>query len=308
MKDIGMINIRSVDLNLLVAFDAIFDELNVSRAAARINVTQPTASGMLRRLRETFGDELFLRTSHGLLPTPRAEELAAPIKALVQRAEDIFRPGGFEPAIAHATFRMSASDYMQQAVVVPAIHRIRQFSPKSRIAAIPRSPVRLADQLMRGEVDVCVCARETVLPEMLTRTLFQERYVCVGRKKHRFKESLLPLTRLAECDHLLVDPSGRSFSGPVDAALAAVGGSRFVAAILPTFSDLFRLLRNADYLAFVPERLVRLRPSELKVFETELAVPKFEVVAMWHPRFDSEPRHIWLRDLLADVTAADAKA
>ena len=120
MKDIGMINIRSVDLNLLVAFDAIFDELSVSRAAARINVTQPTASGMLRRLRETFGDELFLRTSHGLLPTPRAEELAAPIKALVQRAEDIFRAGGFEPAIAHATFRMSASDYMQQAVVVPA--------------------------------------------------------------------------------------------------------------------------------------------------------------------------------------------
>jgi len=145
MKDIDMVNIRSVDLNLLVAFDAIFDELSVSRAAARINVTQPTASGMLRRLRETFGDDLFLRTSHGLLPTPRAEELAAPIKALVHQAEDILRPGAFEPATAQATFRLSASDYMQQAVVVPAVRLIRQLSPKSRVAGMPRSPVRLIE-------------------------------------------------------------------------------------------------------------------------------------------------------------------
>lgn len=307
MKDIDMVNIRSVDLNLLVAFDAIFDELSVSRAAARINVTQPTASGMLRRLRETFGDELFLRTSHGLLPTPRAEELAAPIKALVHQAEDILRPGAFEPETAQATFRLSASDYMRQAVVVPAVRLIRQLSPNSRIAAMPRSPVRLAEQLIRGEVDVCVCARETVISEIQTLTLFQERYVCVGRKKHRFKESFLPLNRITECDHLLVDPSGRSFVGPIDAALAAANVSRFVAAVLPTFSDLFRLLRTADYLAFVPERLVSLRRSELKVFDTELAVPEFEVVAMWHPRFDSEPRHIWLRELLLDVTMAETQ-
>lgn len=193
-----MTNIRAVDLNLLVAFDAIFDELNVSRAAERLNVTQPTASGMLRRLRETFGDELFLRTSHGLLPTPRAEELATSIKDLVHQADSILRPGDFDPTHAQATFRLSASDYMQQAVVVPAIRRIRRLSPRSRVAAMPRSPVRLAEQLIRGEVDVCVCARETVLDEMLTLTLFQERYVCVGRKRHRFKEGLLPLTRLAE--------------------------------------------------------------------------------------------------------------
>lgn len=301
-----MVNIRSVDLNLLVAFDAIFDELNVSRAAARINVTQPTASGMLRRLRATFGDELFLRTSHGLLPTPRAEELAAPIKALVHQAEDILRTGVFEPATAQATFRLSASDYMQQAVVVPTARLIRQLSPKSRVAAMPRSSVRLAEQLIRGEVDVCVCALETVIPEMQTLTLFQERYVCVGRKKHRFKESFLPLNRITKCDHLLVDPSGRSFVGPIDNALAAARVSRFVAAVLPSFSDLFRLLQTADYLAFVPERLVSLRRSELKVFDTELAVSEFEVVAMWHPRFDSEPRHIWLRDLLLDVTMAEA--
>jgi DNA-binding transcriptional LysR family regulator len=190
---------------------------------------------------------------------------------------------------------------MQQAVVLPAISRVRQLSPQSRVAAMPRSPVRLAEQLMRGEVDLCVCARETVLAEMKTVTLFVEKYVCIGRKEHRFAEGFLSLARLAECDHLLVDPSGRSFIGPVDASLSVAGVSRRVAAILPTFSNLFSLLRNEDYLAFVPERLVTLMRSELKVFGTEVAIPEFEVVAMWHPRFDSEPRHVWLRELIMSV-------
>jgi DNA-binding transcriptional LysR family regulator len=299
-----MTNIRAVDLNLLVAFDAIFDELSVTRAAERLNVTQPTASGMLRRLRETFDDELFLRTSHGLLPTPRAEDLAAPIKALVHQAEAILRPGGFDPARAEATFRLSASDYMQQVVAVPAIHQLRQLSPKSRVAVMPRSPLQLAEQLIRGEVDVCVCARESVLAETMTVTLFRERYVCVGRKGHRFEEGLLSPERLVECDHLLVDPSGRRFVGPVDAAFAAAGVSRRVAAILPTFFSLFGLLRDEDCLAFVPERLVALRQSELKVFDTQLSIPEFEVVAMWHPRFHCEPRHVWFRKLLLDVATA----
>jgi DNA-binding transcriptional LysR family regulator len=130
-----------------------------------------------------------------------------------------------------------------------------------------------------------------------------ERYVCVGRKKHGLKADFLPTKRLAQFDHILVDPSGRSFSGPVDAALSEIGASRNVAAILPTFSMLFSMLADEDYLAFVPERLVALRRSTLKVFTTELAVPEFEVVAMWHPRFDSEPRHIWLRKMLADVAS-----
>ncbi len=296
-----MPNIRSVDLNLLVVFDAIFDELSVTRAAERLNVTQSTASGMLRRLRDTFDDELFLRTSHGLLPTPRAEELAAPVRALVEQADAILRPGAFDPAHSNVTFRMSASDYMQRAVVLPTTRRIRQLAPNCRVAAMPRSPARLADQLMRGEVDVCACARETVLAGMRTATLFLERYVCVGRKKHRLDEGFLPLARLAEFDHILVDPSGRSFTGPVDTALSEAGLSRRVVAILPTFTSLFSLLRDEDCLAFVPERLAQSTLSELKIFETELAIPEFEVVAMWHPRFETDPRHVWLRAVMLDV-------
>ena len=235
IRDIEIANIRTIDLNLLVAFDAIFDELSVTRAAEKLAVTQPTASGMLRRLRQTFDDELFLRTSHGLIPTPRAGEIAGPIKALLHQAEAILTPAAFDPRRAEATFRLSASDYMQQAIVIPAIRRLRQDAPRSRIAAMPRSPVRLAEQLAKGEVDVCICARETVLPELSTERLYRERYVCVGRKDHYVKEDVLALDRLLDFDHLLVDPSGRSFRGPVDQALAHAERTRRVAAVLPSF-------------------------------------------------------------------------
>ena len=300
-----MSNIRGVDLNLLVAFDAIFDELSVTRAADRLSVTQPTASGMLRRLREIFDDALFLRTSHGLLPTPRAKALSGPVKALLHDAEAIIRPDSFDPATAAATFRLSASDYMQQAVVVPAIQRLRRLSPASRVAAVPRSPARLAEQMTRGDVDICVCAEETVLPDMRSCRLYSERYICVGRTTHHLTQRHLSLGQIVSCDHLLVDPSGESFLGPVDKAIALSGHTRRVAATLPTFSDLFRLLQTEDCLAFVPERLTRPERDGVRVFGTDLELPTFEVLAMWHPRFDGEPRHRWLRELIVGLSAAE---
>ena len=101
-----MKNIRSVDLNLLVVFDALFDERGVTRAAARLAVTQPTVSGLLKRLRRTFADPLFLRTSHGILPTRRAEALAGPIKDLIASAQSLVTPEVFDPATAETTIRI----------------------------------------------------------------------------------------------------------------------------------------------------------------------------------------------------------
>src|SRR5262249_55998887 len=107
-----MKNIRSVDLNLLVAFDALFDERSVTRAADRLAVTQPTVSGLLKRLRRTFSDQLFLRTSHGILPTPRAEALAGPVKDLLASAQTLVRPKSFDPATAQTTIKISRSHYL----------------------------------------------------------------------------------------------------------------------------------------------------------------------------------------------------
>lgn len=297
-----MTNIRTIDLNLLVAFDAMFDELSVTRAADRLAVTQPTASGMLKRLRETFRDELFLRTSHGLMPTPRAEALAGPVKTLLHEAESLFTEDVFDPSIAEVTFRISATDYMQHAVVTPAIKWIRSQAPRCRVAAMPRSRTRLAEQLTRGEVDVCVCARETVPPGMSVRLLYRDRYVCVARSAHPLHSGLLTFDHLASWDHLLVDPTGASFIGPIDVALAKSGRDRRVAISVPTFSNLFELLESDNFLAFIPERLLGVQRQNVKVFDTSVAPPDLEVVATWHPRFNGDPRYKWLRNVLVEVT------
>jgi DNA-binding transcriptional LysR family regulator len=103
MDDIVMTNIRNIDMNLLVVFDALFDERSVTRAADRLALTQPTVSGMLQRLRSTFSDQLFVRTSHGILSTPRAEALAGPIKELLANAQSLVTAEAFDPATAEGT-------------------------------------------------------------------------------------------------------------------------------------------------------------------------------------------------------------
>ena len=122
-SDIAVNNIRKVDLNLLVVLDALLDERNVTRAAARLGYTQPTISGMLTRLRVLFGDPLFVRTQRGLLPTPRAQALVVPLKRLLADSGRLVARDVFDPANAEVTFTIASNDYMQRALLVPFVIR-----------------------------------------------------------------------------------------------------------------------------------------------------------------------------------------
>jgi DNA-binding transcriptional LysR family regulator len=299
-----MANIRSVDLNLLAVFDALFDERSVTRAADRLAVTQPTVSGLLKRLRRTFADALFVRTSHGILPTPRAEALAGPIKDLLANAQSLIKSQAFDPAAAKTTITLCGSDYLQHAVMSPLIEEIRKLAPKIKVSIMPRPAAGVADLLARGEIDLCISAREIALPDLPSRRLYHDRYICVARKKHPLKTQRISVKQLCAFDHLLVAPTGGSFSGPIDNMLATLGHHRRVAIAVPTFHILFDILDSDDFIAFVPERLLRKRRSDLKVFETNVAMPAIEVVANWHPRVSGDAQHKWLRELLVKVITA----
>ena len=299
-----MINIRSVDLNLLVVFDALFDERSVTGAARRLALTQPTVSGLLKRLRRTFSDPLFVRGSHGVLPTPRAEALAGPIKDLLAKAQSLAQPQAFDPATAEGVVKLCGSDYMQLAIAAPFIERLGKLAPKLKVMVSPRPAAGIADLLARGEIDLCLNAREAALPDLPARLLYRERYICVGRKKHPLKTRRISLKQLCAYDHLLVDPTGRSFVGPVDAILEAREHYRRVAVAVPSFQMLFEILRSGDFLAFVPERLLHKRRSEIRLFETGMNPPEFDVVATWHPRVSADLQHKGLRELLVEVARA----
>jgi DNA-binding transcriptional LysR family regulator len=295
------LNIRNVDLNLLVAFDALFDERSVTRAADRLAVTQPTVSGVLKRLRATFSDPLFVRTSHGILPTPRAEALAGQVKELLAKAQSLIAPQTFDPRRAETTIRLCGSDYMQFAIMIPLIERIRKLAPKMRVSVGPMPAAGIVDLLARGDIDLCLSGREAAIPDLPARTLCRDRYVCIARKRHPLKGKRISIDQLCAFDHLLVVRTSGSFSGIVDDVLAGHGRHRRIAVAVPTFASLFDLLGTDDFIAFVPERLLRKRWSDVKVFETEIAPPILEVVANWHPRVSGDPQHKWLRALVAET-------
>lgn len=296
-----MRNIRAIDLNLLPVFDALYETRSVTRAASRLSFTQPTVSGMLGRLRHAFSDPLFVRTSHGVVPTPRAEALAGPIRDLLAGARSLVVAESFQPKTAETTIRLCGSDYLQYAVIAPMIREIRRVAPGSKVLVVPRPATGVADMLARGDIDLYFCARELVIPDLPSRHLFDDRYVCVARKKHPLKGPRVTFKELAAFDHLVSDPTGRSLSGPIDVALARKGLARRVAVAVPTLHMLFDILHGDDFVAFMPERVVRDRRANLKTFDTNLGTPPIEVFANWHPRVGADARHRWLRELAARV-------
>ena len=296
-----MDNIRNIDLNLLVAFDALYDARNVTRAAERLALTQPTVSGMLSRLRDLFGDPLFVRTQHGVLPTPRADALCEPVKALLANAEALVAPDEFDPGSAEMTVSVSANDYMQHALIVPFLEGLRRQAPGIRLAVMPAYVADLADKLARGTIDLAITIPGFADPGLPRSLLYTERYVCVARRDHPLKGRKLSLEAFCGFDHVMVSPAGGSFSGPADDALAEFGVSRRVSVSLPSFHVMLETVRTDDFLALVPERLLYGKMAGLKTFEPPVLVPDFDVIACWHRRLDADPAQRWIRDLLDSV-------
>jgi len=303
-----MADIRRLDFSLLVAFDALFDALSVSRAAERLSLTQPTVSGILNRLRDLFGDPLFVRTQRGMLPTPRAESLAVPIKALLDDAKALVEPATFDAATAEMTFSITVNDYMQYALVIPFIEALRRQAPKIRVAILPLIIAGLTTKLMRGEIDLAITIPQFSDADLPSRLLYRDNYVGIVRKQHPMKRLRPSLKEFCRYDHLLVSPTGGSFSGPADEALAEVGVTRNVAVSLPSFHVLLDVMRVVDFVALVPAQMLRSKRQDFRVFQPPIEMPGIDVIACWHPRVSRHPAHIWLRELLARVAKRMANA
>jgi len=300
-----MADIRTLDLNLLRALDALLDERSVTRAAARLGLTQPAVSGALARLREAFGDPLFVRTQRGVLPTPRAQALAGPLRRLLADAEALVRPAEFDPATAEMLLRLAATDYAERTLVAPFLAALRAEAPRARLAVRPLEEAHVLAQMERGDFDLALMRLEAAPPALYALRLLDERYVCALRADHPDAAGPLSLDRFCALDHALVSLAGGGFRGPTDTALAALGRRRRVAVSVPSFLALPALLRASDLVAAVPERLLR-GVSGVALLPLPLDVPGFTMIAAWHERTHHDPAHRWARTLLAAVAARSA--
>ena len=205
-----MADIRNLDLNLLRALSVLLEECNVSRTAERLHVTQPTVSGMLSRLRNIFGDPLFVRTQRGLLPTPRAEALAPALRQLITDATALVNADEFDPQTSTATLSVSVNDYMQSVLIVPLIAELRHSAPNMKLAVRNLEIAALTTMLARGNIDLAITIPEFVDSSLRTQFLYREEYVAVVREEHPIQSRRASLKRFLDFDHVLVSPSDGS--------------------------------------------------------------------------------------------------
>jgi Transcriptional regulator len=290
-------DLRTLDLNLLKTLDALLDERSVTRAAARLSLTQPAVSGMLNRLRDYFDDPLFIRVPHGIVPTTRAEELAAPVKRILADINVLLQPVAFDPLTANLTFTIAATDYALRAVVVPFIAALKTQAPGIRVRVVPVTPGSLVSQLEQGNIDVALITPHTTPDELHSRALYDERYVCMMRADHPNAGEPMTLDRFCALEHVLVSYEGDGFRGVTDSALEKIGRTRHVGLSVSSFLVLPDVLAISDMIAVVPERMAENR-SGMFVCDVPVAVPGFTKSMAWHGRNHRDRAKVWLREIL----------
>lgn len=295
-----MINFRQLDLNLLATLDVLLTELNVTRAAQRLNLSQPSVSVQLARLREVFGDPLLLPGPRGMQPTARADELREPLRKALEALEGAVAASvAFDPLRANNTWRIVATDYTESAVILPALNRLRTTAPGTRLAIFELNPPRILRQAEQGDVDLIFHLREGSPAALHQRLLFTERYVLVGRLNHPALKRRPTLAQFCKLEQVIVSPDGGGFSAITDEVLAKSGLKRKVVLSVPHFLFMLEALANSDLVAVLPERLVK-NTVALQVVEPPLTLPGFDMLMLWHERLHRDPAHQWLRQQLVE--------
>ena len=297
-----MVNLRTLDLNLLRVLDVLLSELQVSAAARRLNLSQPATSAALARLRRALDDPLLVRVGNQMTPTPRAEELRPKVRqvladieqALCQRAE-------FDPAVSDRTFRLAANDHAVTAVLSPLAQRLRRLSPRATLEILPLED-DFERRLASDDYDIAIRDRWSLRSSQRLETLFYEDYVCIARKGHPRLSKKPTLEEFLSEGHVLISPRGRS-PGVIDAALDRIKRKRHVAVTLPYFLAAPAVVARTDFIMTIARHIaLQFAPLfSLRIFTPPVALRGFEVAMAWRRRTEADAAVLWLKEQLQVV-------
>jgi DNA-binding transcriptional LysR family regulator len=282
-------NLRAIDLNLLVALDALLDEVHVSRAAYRLNLSQPAASNALQRCRDLFGDQLLERGRGTMRRTPRAEALRGQLKSLLAEVHDLIDP----PAVALSDLtqivRITVADDPTAIFAPPLIAALRKIAPGISIIFQPwRGAESAALSLLNGEADIAISVFPRDIEGLQRIKLMEETYGVAMRRGHPAAEQF-DLDAWLNWPHIVVSGQGEMQS-PLDDQLSAIGQSRKVGVVLPSFQLVFPLLIESDHVAMVPRRsFMRYNHPGLVCFEPPTPVDGFPLHLAYHTRQSNDP-------------------
>ena len=306
MTEMNAVHIASLDLNLLIALDALLAERNVTRAAARVGITQSAMSHSLRRLREMIGDPLLVRSKGEMVPTVRAETLAIPMRRAFREIEAaLAAPTPFDPKTATHRVTIATSDYAEFIMLPHLVERLAHEAPGIDVR-VRQLETDTATVLRTGTVDVVIVPMFPPITDagIFSKRLFDEDFVCVMRKKHPLAKKKLTLARYVAASHALIAPRGAE-GGIIDDALARIKRKRRVAFTVPHFLVAPHLVANSDLLLTIASRVARVLEAQLDLavhpVPSEVQAPPFTMGCVWHERTHNDAAHRWFRELLFDI-------
>jgi LysR family nod box-dependent transcriptional activator len=298
------VQLSSVDLNVLVALDALLAERSVTRAARRVGLSQPGMSNALGRLRRMFGDPLLVREGATSVLTPRAESLVHPVRealALLQQALD--ERLDFDPSTDRCTFRISCSDYSVLMLIGPLVQMMRRRAPYVRIEVLPRSldPVAL---LRDGRADLVIEPTAVMAGASLPHEpLFEDSWLCCVWAGSQRVDDRVTEAQYLELGHVVYSMGAGHPVSLADVHLGRLSAARQVDVTVESFLLAPYVLQGTDLMTVVPARAAPhlSRTAALRFLDPPVAVPSFVEAQWWHPRSTADPAHSWIRAHLAEV-------
>ena len=296
------VNLGAVDLKLLVVFDAIMTERNVSRAGARIGMSQSATSNALNRLRELLADQLFIRTGSGMQPTAVALRLTTPIHEALQLVRSALEPSLFDPSNSTWTYRLAISDHASIVMLPSLAQHLARVAPGVRLVLRPKVNAEVAGQLDANEIDFAIGVIPALQRRFNRASLFRDSYDCLLRRNHPLAKRPLKLSDFKSTEFLAVRPR---HEGPseVDRILNDKGVRRTVAITVDQFLAAPPILAHTNLIAFMLRGVMQhLNLKQLNVAQAPIRLD-VQVSAVWNRALTKQPAHSWMRQQLMEVSS-----
>ena len=295
--------LRNIDLNLLVVLDALLTEKHVTRTGVRLHLSQPAISHSLNKLRVLLGDPLLIRQGNEVVLSALAQNLQVPLKAILGQIETLLGQSlDFVPADSQRTFRVAMSDYGAAIVLPGLLAKLRAQAPDTSLVVIQDSRPGMLEQVEQGKIDLALGVFADLPADMCSDVLFEETFTCLLNRRSLPDSGVLDLENYLGRPHLLVSTDGNT-QGEVDNVLRARGLQRRVAVNVPHWGAAPGMIADTDLILTVATRTLDNLPlgDTLLALAPPMTVAPFNYVQVWHQRFNADPAHRWLRDLVRQV-------
>ena len=300
--------LRNIDLNLLVVLDALLTEKHVTRTGVRLHLSQPAISHSLSKLRVLLDDPLLIRQGNEVVLSALAQNLQAPLKAILGQIETLLGQSiDFVPGDSQRTFRVAMSDYGAAIVLPKLLVQLRKLAPDTSLVVIQDSRLGMLEQIEQGKIDLAVGVFAALAAQISCDVLFEETFTCLLNRRSLPENGVLDLDTYLARPHLLVSMDGNT-QGEVDNVLRARGLQRRVAVNVPHWGTAPGMIADTDLILTVATRTLDNVPlgDTLVAMPPPLSVAPFNYVQVWHQRFNQDPAHRWLRELVKQVSAPSA--